>query len=207
MEIPLPPVLYHGTAKYLIDQTLKLNRSLSRLSLTPDPTFAAQYASYRVTQNYEWHIQIENDLNRHLQVHLGLSDGVDPAEIKKLKKGEVNSSLLIFDRDTILHRLKQDPNIDIFSDDFGTSVQLSISRADFFVYPSEALIASLDYRSGGRRTRSLSIHTRIFNPYLWEDNFCVRPPEKTIKQALPELTYTPLYFSMFIQALFLGTNT
>ena len=206
----LPPVLYHGTAKYLIDRAIKYRDTIPRLSITPDPDIAARYASYKIADKLmSGYLFLINGYSRRFHINLDEPEETGPSEIQRLKSGKVNNSLVLFDRDTLLRIPAHNPGVEMLDDEStgGGMNGLQLSSHDRFDYPLDALICTFDYQSGEKKVKAVPIEFRLFNFHLWQENFIIDPPDnhiiyKITRSALPELA-----FVMFARKLFTGLDT
>lgn len=202
----LPPVLYHGTARYAVEFWQKAGIQSRLFSLAGDPTYAAGFASYFVGQqplHEGWAMQLDNNCGRKIVIQretvgrFGLE-----TEYEQLRQGRVIQALTFFDRDMLLAGEGQHFELEWEGD---WNAGLVIKHPQDYQKTFEALFAVLYYDIEAGKAEF-----KVFNPYLWKTNFRIRPsPIRNIPGMIPSQLHLQMRRSdmgMYLLAkkLFLG---
>ncbi len=202
----LPPVLYHGTAKYAVEFWRKAGIQSRVFSLAGDPTYAAGFASYFIGQqppHEGWAMELNNKHGRKIIINrTTIGQFALEAEYEQLMQGKVAQALTFFDRDLLLAGEGQSFELE---SEFDWNAGLVIKHPKDYQKVFEALFAVLYYD-----IENETAEFKIFNPYLWKSNFSIRPsPIGNLEKLIPpsrhrEMRRTDLGMYILAKKLFLG---
>jgi hypothetical protein len=202
----LPPVLYHGTARYAVEFWQKAGIQHRTFSLAGDPTYAARFATYFVAEK-PWPgcvaTELRNSSDRRILVDPMIVEQFGlQAEYKQLQQGRVVQALTFFDRDMLLAGEGKHFELEW---EFDWNAGLLIKHPKDYQKAFEAMFAVLYYD-----IEAGHVEFKVFNPYLWKANFSVRPaPIGNLARFIPakkhaEMRRTELGMYIVAKKLFLG---
>ena len=203
VTISLSPVLYHGTARFIIEDWKKNGINNRFLSLTSNPVYAAGYAQYNIkTDSLDMkQMELENKARRQIKIGYGGFDQPHlPEEFKLLKRGKIVNSLALFDRDAVLAVKGYDYGDD---ESGGGRAGLHLSENQEYAHshgspsiPFEALMATFNFIAAEGNKNKITFWFHVFNQLLWDENFSQAPPFKGITITGPSYGSRPLLFVM-----------